>query len=164
MLSSIGNSQSDNQTKQKKIKGYKIRVMFLDDREPIRGYLYDATDSSIIIIPTNSKYQIIDEPSRLEVPIIEIKKIKKSVKAAALIGAIPGLVGGAILGGVAGVYGGSASEGIKAGIISGVLLGALTSGITTAFASKVYRINGDLEIYKSIYKSTLQEKSMVNKE
>ena len=147
-------------SKSSKIKGYKVRVMFLDDREPIRGYLYNATDSSIIIIPTNSKYEIEVTGSRLEIPIKEINKIKKSVKKAALIGAIPGFVGGAILGGVAGTYSGNDATIIGAGLLMGAIGGSITSGITTAFASKVYRINGDLEIYKAKFMFILQEKSM----
>jgi hypothetical protein len=134
--------------------------MFLDDREPIRGYLYNATDSSIIIIPTNSKYETKAIGTSLEIPIMQISKIKKSVKKAALIGAIPGFIGGAIFGGVAGAYSGNGGAVIGIGLIAGTILGSFTAGITVVFASKVYRINGDLEIYRAKFMFILQEKSM----
>lgn len=150
LVSSIGYSQSDAQAKPEKIKGYKVEIFFLDDTAPIRGYLYEATDSSIVIIPTNSKYQLIDKDSRIEVPITQINKIKKSVKSAVLSGAIPGFIVGFFLGGtVEGSNTGRFSYG--GALIGGIIVGGL---FAVAATSKTYRINGDTEKYR---KKTLRK-------
>ena len=153
--------QSYAQNKPDKIKGYKIQIIFLDDTAPMRGYLYEATDSSIVIIPTNSKYQFTGEESRIEVPIIEIKKIKKSIKKAVLIGAIPGFIGGAFVGVVGAQLGGGTNGAvIGAGILFGVIGGSLTAGITAPIASKTYRINGNLDKYRKKSMRKLRWKSI----
>ena len=163
LLSSIGYSQSDSQTKPEKIKGLKVEIFFLDETAPIRGYLYEATDSSIVIIPTNSEYQLIDKDSRVEVPIAQIKKIKKALKRAVLSGAIPGFIVGALIGIAVfeGYTGHSASGEIGAALIGGIILGGLTA---VAVASKKYRINGDPEKYRKKYLRKLRWKLIITED
>jgi len=138
-------------------KNYKIRVLFLDEREEIRGYLQDVTDSSIIISPTNNEFQLIDEAKKLEIPVSQINKIKNSVRQAAIIGFIPGLIGGALIGSFVGAYD-SSGNGVIGGIIGGIIFGGITSGIATAFSQKIYRINGDRNIYQAKYLPILETK------
>lgn len=146
--------------KGKRKKHYKIRVLFLDDREEMRGYLNNVTDSSIIISPTNNKFQLIDESSTVELPITEIYKIKKSVRQAAISGFIPEFVAGASWGIFGFLYAGNKLPiAMLAGIGIGSLVGLTTATISMGFAQKTYRINGDSFKHKTTYMPKLQNKS-----
>lgn len=142
-----------------------MKIIFQDKREPIRGYLYSATDSTIILIPTNSKYQITESSAKLEIPISQIKKVNKSVKKAATIGFIPGFIGGAMFGVYGASWGGSNTpliSYISTGLAIGIIYGTITALASTFISRKVYSIKGDIAKYRSKHLGTLQMRSNSN--
>lgn len=158
-------AQAQKSEERTQIKYYNIQVLLLDSKEPIMGYLNSVTDTSITIIPTNHKYQILEGTSSLEIPVHRIKKIKKFVRNAALYGALTGFVlagtGGVIIG-VA--YANSFGDDVAPAALGfGIVLGAAGAGIGAALGSikKVYRIRGDLEIYRTKYFLALKDKALI---
>lgn len=149
--------------RKKKEKPYKIKIIFQGKSEAIKGYLYAATDSSIIIIPNNNKAHVNDGLEKVEIPVFKIKKIEKSVKKAAATGFISGfLVGsgfGIFLSGLNPPSEVNTGTYVKKGLGFGLLFGTGTSMLSIMLTRKVYTIDGDITKYRAKYLGTLQIKS-----
>ena len=144
-----------------KTKGYRIQVQFIDERETIKGYLHSVTDSSILVVPSNNKFEVIGKATTIEVLVIDINEIKKSVRKAAIIGFIPGAVLGFLAGGAFGAYWETAPVALGIGIGLGLGVGLFTGAISAGFASKSYRIKGDAVKYRTKYMHKLEKKSIL---
>ena len=153
MYSSIAYTQSVK--KQKQIKVYRIWLM---GEKEIDGLFYEATESSIIILPNTDKWQEIDKNSLIEVPAKEIYKIKlrrlKSIghgaKVGAIIGFVPIGIGGIIFfSAVARDFGDELEPG--AAVVFGLMAGGIGTGIGAAFGSikTNYKINYSQDRYQA---------------
>lgn len=138
-----------SQEKPQKIKAYRIWVSGQVD---VNGIFYEATDSSIIILPETKNWEEIDKKTLIEVNIKDISKVKlrksNSVRNGAIIGFVPMAIAGGFFMVLAARTGDDFAE--TEDVMVGVLIfGTAGAGIGAAIGSikKKYKIDYSKDLY-----------------
>jgi len=146
-------------------KIHKVKIVMINSPAIISGYLYDATDTSLIV---SSSMTLIEDQSTiklnmLSVPVADIKKVrlrkKGSVGKGYLIGTSIGIGTGIIIGLAAS---GTGFEVFAAAGTLGIVGSILGTPIGAIFGTKRFRIEGNQEVYDG-YKGIFKRSSIVGR-